>query len=431
MVKKDNKVFKLGELFCGPGGMAIAAAQIPAISFKDKSVEIFHVWGVDRDEFAIQTFKKNLSKHSSELKAYHCDVADFLKNHLTEENRINALAFGFPCNSFSAVGEQKGLNDDEYGQLYKAGIKVIEKYDVDWFIAENVSGIKSSKIKGHFKQILDDLANSGRGYRVVAHLYKFEEYGVPQNRHRMVIVGIRSDYDAAGIKFKVPAPTHGDGRKPYVTVEETLEKLSSPQPSWGAEKTAQSEEVLWRLLLTAPGKNAWDLEIVETYDDERLLNYIKKLPWYSVEVETCRGPICLRNVLGEDVQLIRDRIAFARLHVKSARMSHIYKRLEADKPSYTLTGSGGGGTHLYHWFEPRALTNCERAALQSFPHDFEFVGPKEAIRKQIGMAVPTRGASVIFDAILKTFLGKKYDSLEDCHPETFVVEVSSDENAQN
>ncbi len=211
MTKKDNKVFKLGELFCGPGGMAIAAAQIPAISFKGKSVGISHVWGVDRDEFAIQTFKKNLSKHSSDLKAYHCDVTDFLKNHLTEENRINALAFGFPCNSFSAVGEQKGLNDDEYGQLYKAGIKVIEKYDVDWFIAENVSGIKSSKIKGHFKQILDDLANAGRGYQVVAHLYKFEEYGVPQNRHRMVIVGIRSDYDAAGIKFKVPAPTHGDG----------------------------------------------------------------------------------------------------------------------------------------------------------------------------------------------------------------------------
>ena len=176
MAGKDNKVFRLGELFCGPGGMAIAAAQTQGINYRNKHVEISHVWGVDRDEFAIQTFKKNLSKHSPEVEAYHCDVADFLTHHLTEENRINALAFGFPCNSFSAVGEQKGLNDSEYGKLYKAGIKVIEKYDVDWFIAENVSGIKSSKIKGHFGKILNDLANAGRGYRVVAHLYKFEEF---------------------------------------------------------------------------------------------------------------------------------------------------------------------------------------------------------------------------------------------------------------
>lgn len=416
--------FSLGELFCGPGGMAIAAAQTKPIVNGEDEAEICHVWGVDRDPFAIQTFQKNLSKHTPDVKAYGCEVKDFLDNNLTEENRINALAFGFPCNSFSAVGKQKGLNDETYGELYKAGIEVIKRYDVDWFIAENVSGIKSSKIEGHFRQILDDLAKAGRGYRVVAHLYKFEEYGVPQNRHRMVIVGIRSDWDATGIKFKVPAPTHGvkEGLKPFTSVKEVLDKLPSPQPAWGAEETSQSKQVVWRLLLTAPGNNAWDLELVEEYDDKRLLDYIKTLPWYATPVKTCHGVVCLKDVLGEDIPTIRERIAFARLHVKSARMSHIYKRLEADKPSYTLTGSGGGGTHLYHWFEPRALTNCERAALQSFPEDFEFVGPKEAIRKQIGMAVPTKGARVIFDAILKTFLGKKYKSLDDNHPSTFIVE---------
>ena len=73
--------------------------------------------------------------------------------------------------------------------------------------------------------------------------------------------------------------------------------------------------------------------------------------------------------------------------------------------------SGGGGTHIYHWSEPRALTNRERARLQTFPDDFVFEGSKESVRKQIGMAVPCRGAQIIFEAILKSFAGIPYDSM--------------------
>lgn len=87
-----------------------------------------------------------------------------------------------------------------------------------------------------------------------------------------------------------------------------------------------------------------------------------------------------------------------------ATISQIYKRLVANKPSYTVTGSGGGGTHIYHWEEPRALTNRERARLQSFPDSFNFLGGKESVRKQIGMAVPPKGAEVVFKAVLKTLL---------------------------
>lgn len=96
------------------------------------------------------------------------------------------------------------------------------------------------------------------------------------------------------------------------------------------------------------------------------------------------------------------------LNIKGAKISQIYKRLEADKPAYTVTGSGGGGTHIYHWEEPRALTNRERARLQTFPDDFIFVGTKESVRKQIGMAVPAKGAQIIFEAVLRTFAGIEY-----------------------
>jgi DNA (cytosine-5)-methyltransferase 1 len=99
------------------------------------------------------------------------------------------------------------------------------------------------------------------------------------------------------------------------------------------------------------------------------------------------------------------------LNVKGAKISQIYKRLDPTKPSYTVTGSGGGGTHVYHWDEPRALTNRERARLQTFPDDFIFHGSKESVRKQIGMAVPVDGAKIILEALLKTFAAKPYASV--------------------
>lgn len=72
-----------------------------------------------------------------------------------------------------------------------------------------------------------------------------------------------------------------------------------------------------------------------------------------------------------------------------------------------MTGSGGGGTHIYHWQENRALTNRERARLQAFPDGFIFEGGKESVRRQIGMSVPPLGAQIIFEGILRTLINHK------------------------
>lgn len=100
-----------------------------------------------------------------------------------------------------------------------------------------------------------------------------------------------------------------------------------------------------------------------------------------------------------------------RLNVKGARLSQIYWELDPNKPAYTVTGSGGGGTHIYHWSENRPLTNRERARLQTFPDDFVFLGSKESVRKQIGMAVPCDGAQLILEALLKTIEGQEYENV--------------------
>lgn len=89
--------------------------------------------------------------------------------------------------------------------------------------------------------------------------------------------------------------------------------------------------------------------------------------------------------------------------MRGATISQIYKRLDPDRPAYTVTAGGGGGTAMYHYADDRALTNRERARLQTFPDWFKFLGNRTQVRSQIGMAVPPLGAKLIFDAVLQAF----------------------------
>ena len=95
-------------------------------------------------------------------------------------------------------------------------------------------------------------------------------------------------------------------------------------------------------------------------------------------------------------------------------MSQIYKKLESNKPAYTVTGSGGGGTHVYHYKENRALTNRERARLQTFDDNYKFEGNKESVRRQIGMAVPVVAAKKILIAV-KNSLKKQPERIKYHH----------------
>lgn len=358
---KKTKKIRIGELFSGPGGLALGA------SLAAKSTQLFeyeHAWAVDNHEHTCDTYIRNIPGASSD--SVFCeDIRVFnLKNLRNVCEDIHGFAFGFPCNDFSVVGEQKGMNGD-FGPLYSYGLKVLNMFEPDFFVAENVSGLTSANQGEALKKILKDIGNAGPKYILTPYLYKFEEYGVPQARHRLIIVGFKKSLE---IKFKPPKQTH---LKKFMSAKEAIEKKPIKANAFNNEKTVQSELVVKRLSYIKPGENAWNAKIPKPYQ----------------------------------------------LNVKGAKLSQIYKRLEADKPSYTITGSGGGGTHVYHWSENRALTNRERARLQTFPDDFEFMGSKESIRRQIGMAVPPEGAKVIFEAIFKALHGIEYDHIkeEDIH----------------
>jgi len=391
-----SNIFFMGELFCGPGGMALGAKMSePQKSRSDDLFSISHLWGVDKDIDAIATYDAN------DLgEGVMCDAMDFVNVKQSGEHKtifdfgqVNALAFGFPCNDFSMVGKKKGSHG-KFGNLYKAGIKAIEQADPKWFVAENVSGIHSANSGETFGKILSELEDSGKyGYNLTIHKYKFEDYGVPQYRHRYIIVGIRKDQN---LIFKVPAPTH---QNCHISVKEALSKVYET-PIFDNDKIIHKSHIEERLLFTPPWKNAWFLdEILEMSVQERR-KALAKAPWYNEKIKALSD------------QEIVSRINACKLNCTRARMSHIYRRLHPDKPSYTITGSGGGGTSVYHWEECRCLTNRERARLQSFPDSFVFKGRGPQIRKQIGMAVPPKGAKMIFDAILKTFAGINYDCVD-------------------
>jgi len=346
--------FQLAELFCGPGGLGLGARLAKVVN-GDEEYTIEPIWANDIDADACKTYARNI--HNGDSKNVVCSPVEKINFDLVPS--FNALAFGFPCNDFSVVGEQRGFNG-RYGPLYTYGVKAINVHNPQWFVAENVSGLQSANNGEAFKKILEEFENAGHGYNIAPHLYKFEEYGVPQTRHRIVIVGIRKDLD---LEFKVPAPTT---LNKYLSVREAIENPPIKETDPNHDFTRQSKTVVERLKCIPPGKNAWYEGI----------------------------PVHLQ------------------LNVKHARMSQIYRRLHPDKPAYTITGSGGGGTHGYHWKEDRALTNRERARIQTFPDDFIFEGSKESIRKQIGMAVPPRASRIILEAVLKTFAGISYQHIE-------------------
>ncbi len=350
-----QKTFRLGELFSGPGGIGLGAKKARVTS-NGQIWKIEHCWATDYDKDSCATYRSNLfpDKPNSVV----CkDIRKLDFQRLKDISEIDALSFGFPCNDFSVVGEKKGI-DGIYGPLYSYCADALRFFRPKWFLAENVSGLRNVDEGRTFSKVLSEFHDSG--YSLYPHLYSFDEYGVPQRRQRIIIVGIRNDIPVA---FRVPSPA------PYsdfdVSCRSALEKPPISENLENNEATKQSPTVVERLRYIKPGENV----------------FTANLP------------------------------SHLQMNIKGARISQIYKRLEPDKPAYTVTGSGGGGTHVYHWCEPRALTNRERARLQTFPDNFVFSGSKESVRKQIGMAVPPMGLKVILQAVLRCFAGVKYASV--------------------
>ena len=311
------------------------------------------IWANDFNHFACETFRKNFGDVIVEGDIENIDPKKDVPD-------CDIILGGFPCQDFSLLWKQPGLNG-ERGNLYKSFLRFIDAKKPKAFVAENVKGLLTANKGKAIRQILQDFESIEPGYVVIPKLYNFAEYGVPQFRERVLFVGIRVDL---GFKFSYPIPSNGPcTSNPYVSVGEALKDVEKVK--YNNEHMNITEKTRSLLALIPEGGNFTDVP--------------KDSPLYV------KGMI-----------------------------SHVYRRIKRDEPSKTIIAAGGGGTWGYHYPEPRPLTNRERARIQSFPDDFIFEGSVAEVRRQIGNAVPPQGVRALARTLRPLFIGdyKKVDLYE-------------------
>lgn len=201
---------KVASLFSGAGGLDLG--------FIEAGHEI--VWANDNYEDAVLTYRKNIGDHIvlNDIKDVDCSG---IPDH-------DILIGGFPCQGFS-VANTKRHAEDSRNQLYLEFLRVLSTKKPNFFVAENVKGILSLEKGAVFKMILSDFSKAG--YKVEYKVLNAANFGVPQKRERVIIIGVRNDLD---IVIKHPSPTHAEQNnlfnklKPWVTVAQAVSHLPDP-----------------------------------------------------------------------------------------------------------------------------------------------------------------------------------------------------------
>lgn len=394
------------------------------------------------------------------------DISDLDFKKLPLEN-IDVVAGGPPCQDFSIVrggsDKRKGI-ETRRGKLYSYYVKSLAYFQPKFFVFENVPGLINSNEGKAYSTILSDLSNLhsawdeikndvGNGIKKEPQNYSIlysdivnsADFGVPQNRRRLIVLGIRKDLLPAE---KVYAGSHMVG-----ALLEGKNSLLSKYPLTPLEaflgKDLKETSNEYRLVmeeyrgigkdLKTPVAEQWENEAFSKLTLDPVKDYLKInniIPFDKTEIRKAMtehrrvmrklgwlgSPLSGAsfedgsNGLTEESADVKDRlwhippgenidfVEGTKYHVKSKGMSLIYRRIHPLKPSPTIVAFGGGGTGGYHYERKRgALTNRERARLQSFPDKFRFRGNTSEVRGQIGEAVPPLLGLALAEAI-KTVL---------------------------
>lgn len=199
-------------LFCGAGGLDLGFIQA--------GHEV--VWASDIDEHAVETYKHNIGNHVHQ--------ADIREVDATSIPDCDMVVGGFPCQGFSVANMGRSASDSR-NQLYLELLRVIREKAPSFFVAENVKGLLSLEKGKVFEAIIGDF--SSLGYVVSHRVLNAADYGVPQKRERLIIVGVRND---VGFDFRFPDQTHASpdrapllGLRPWVSIGEALAHIPEPE----------------------------------------------------------------------------------------------------------------------------------------------------------------------------------------------------------
>jgi DNA (cytosine-5)-methyltransferase 1 len=339
--------FKIFSTFTGGGGLDIGFhGDFDYLGKHFRRLPFTTKVAIDRNADACSTLLNN-PKYFNNINV-QCDdiITHDIKQYRAKD--YDVLIGGFPCVTFSIVGKQAGVKDDINGKLYETFAKYIEHLRPKVFLAENVKGMLSAN-KGEAIKIIKKRFEAD-GYKIKVFSVNFADFGVPQLRERILFIGVRDDIPTEYI------PPEFTNKGNHLTSGDAFAEID---PSCANHTQMKMADKTKAMLASIPeGGN------------------FKDLPKH--------------------------------LAIKGL-MSNIYRKLDRNKPAYTVIASGGGGTWTYHYEEPRPLTNRERARLQSFPDDYIFYGNNTEVRRQIGNAVPCVGAHPFAERIASLLKGETPD----------------------
>lgn len=318
-----NKSLNLISLFSGAGGLDLG--------FIWAGFNV--VWAIDHFEDATCTYRHNIGNHII------CD--DIERVDATKLPEADGIIGGFPCQGFSVANLKRSENDSR-NKLYLHFIRFIRAKKPKFFVAENVKGILSLEKGKVFSQIISNF--SKEGYNVTYSLLNAADYGVPQQRQRVFLFGVRDDLTFLNSAFP-PAPTHA-------------------RPSLAKKLNLSSWSSVGEALRNIP-------EPDERHD---LMNH-----------EYTKYKLTFNGYLG-----------------------HRKIDSEMPAPTITARGDERGGVViLHHPNNHRRMSVRETAIVQSFPIDFYFCGRRTSAYRQIGNAVPPLLAKAVAESVLESNIGSK------------------------
>lgn len=348
--------FNVLDLFAGAGGFSSGLDSI-------KNVET--VEAIDFDQYATETFKKNFPNA-------HVITGDITNEEIkkeivkvAKERKVNMIVGGPPCQGFSLKGKNLGM-DDPRNFLFLEYYSLVKEIRPEIFVIENVKNILNSE-DGYFKnQIIEKF--SSLGYIINYGVLNAKNFGVPESRERAIIIG--------SLTRSVDLPT-GGGK--IVTVRDAISDLAY--------------------------LNSGEGEFESDYITEPQSAYQKKLRAKKLynHKATSHSQVALDKLAMIPPE--GDKSSLPKELLGKQKFATTWSRLQWDTYSPTIdtrfdTPSNGRNSHPVL---NRAITPREAARIQSFRDDFIFYGPKTAICKQIGNAVPPLLGKAIGEAIVKSY----------------------------
>ncbi|QQG48741.1 MAG: DNA cytosine methyltransferase [archaeon] len=365
--------WKVMDLFCGTGGFSHGLCE----GLGDESKVVF---GIDILKHAVATFRAN----NAQAIAVCADITKFPPRRVQADfgisrGDIDVIAGGPPCQGFTSIRPHRSRNNDDLrNSLYVDFLDYVDYFRPKAFIMENVIGLATYNHGRTIRAVMDRA--KGTGYSVDWRIFNAANFGVPQRRERLLMVGFR---DVP--RFSFPRPTHKSNGSTIGYYDKS--KVISVTPEIDNARELAEALTAWDAISdlpeVEPGRE------VRAYSKAPLNEYQKRLRGgcneLALHYATSHGRRMLDIVKrsGPNVNSLPKGI------VKSG-FSTSYSRIEPDKPSVTLTGNFPypGSNKCIHPFQDRAITPREAARIQSFPDNFVFIGNKSQIAKLIGNAVP-------------------------------------------